>query len=97
MLAVLLLLPGICMGFQGKCVGVKDGDSIMVLRGKDSVEIRLYGIDCPEMGQPFSGRAKKFTSNMVFGKIVEVSPVNMDKLGRTVAWVSVTHVPRPRR
>ena len=51
--------------------------------------IRLYGIDCPEKRQAFGKRAKQFTSNMVFGKVVEVRPVTMDRYGRTIAWVYV--------
>ena len=31
---------------------------------------------CPEKKQAFGKRAKQFTSDMVFGKIVEVKPVN---------------------
>jgi hypothetical protein len=49
--------------------------------------IRLYGIDCPEKKQAFGKRAKQFTSNMVFGKTVEVRPVTIDRYGRTIAWV----------
>jgi hypothetical protein len=55
-------------------------------------KIRLHGIDCPEMGQPFGKRAKQFTSDMVFGKIVEVKPTDRDRYGRTVAWVYVDSI-----
>ncbi len=75
--------------FSGKCVGVSDGDTIKVLRSGQAVKIRLYGVDCPEMGQDFGRKARRFTSNMVFGKTVEIRPVDVDQYGRTVAWVSV--------
>ncbi|MDH3557189.1 MAG: thermonuclease family protein [Deltaproteobacteria bacterium] len=53
------------------------------------MRIRLYGIDCPEGGQAFGRKAKQFTSDMVFGKVVEVEPVDVDRYGRTVALVTV--------
>jgi endonuclease YncB( thermonuclease family) len=62
----------------GKVVGVADGDTITVLQGKDQFKIRLYGIDCPESGQDFGARAKKFVSEMVFGKQVQVVQKDLD-------------------
>ena len=63
----------------GKAVGVTNGDTITVMQlGKDE-KIRLYGIDCPEKGQDFGQRAKIFTSDLVFGKVVEVDPVSKDR------------------
>lgn len=52
-------------------------------------KIRLYGIDCPESHQDFGTQAKRFTSDMVFGKLVEIEPAANDRYGRTVAWVTV--------
>jgi endonuclease YncB( thermonuclease family) len=72
--------------------GVADGDTITVLRDKQPQKIRLYGIDCPEKRQPFGKKAKQFTSDMVFGKTVEVEPVATDRYGRTVAFVRVENI-----
>jgi len=47
--------------WQGKVVGVTDGDTIVAFNGADTVKIRISEIDCPENGQPFSKAAKKFT------------------------------------
>jgi micrococcal nuclease len=33
--------------------------------------------------------AKKLTSDVVFGKVVDVEPVDRGRYGRTVAWVRV--------
>ncbi len=39
--------------FEGKVVGIKDGDTIEVLTAENRVEaIRLAHIDCPEKAQP---------------------------------------------
>ena len=88
----LLLLPCPAWAWSGKVVGVSDGDTITVLRDKQPQKIRLYGIDCPEKRQPFGKKAKQFTSELVFGKVVEVEPVTTDRYGRTVAFVRVENI-----
>jgi len=71
-----------------RVVGVADGDSITVLTPGDSpVVIQLYGIDCPETGQPFGESAKQFTSNQCFGKIILYRIVGIDILERSIALV----------
>ena len=82
-------LPEFAASWSGMVVGVTDGDTITVMhRGKPEV-IRLFGIDCPEKDQDFGTRAKQFTSDMVFRKIVEVVPIGETSYGRPVAWVFV--------
>jgi len=85
----LLSLPVTSKAWSGKVIGIADGDTITVLRDKEQVKIRLYGIDCPEGGQAFSKKAKQFTSKMVLGKVVEVKVMATDRYGRTVAFVAV--------
>jgi len=91
-LVVLVVLPCPAWAWSGKVIGVADGDTITVLHNKHPEKIRLYGIDCPEKRQPFGKRAKQFTSELVFGKVVEVEPVTVDRYGRTVAFVQVENV-----
>jgi micrococcal nuclease len=45
----------------GKVASVSDGDTINVMHDGKTEKIRLYGIDCPEKGQAFGKRAKKFS------------------------------------
>ena len=73
--------------WQGKVVGVTDGDTIVVFNGSQTFKIRISEIDCPENGQPFSRAAKRFTSDFCFGKEVLVIPETIDKYGRTVAHI----------
>jgi endonuclease YncB( thermonuclease family) len=87
-----LLLPCPAWAWSGKVIGVADGDTITVLRDKQPQKIRLYGIDCPEKRQPFGKKAKQFTSQLVFGKVVDVEPVAKDRYGRTVAFVRVENI-----
>jgi micrococcal nuclease len=76
---------------RAKVISVADGDTITVLaRGDKKPErVRLYGIDCPERAQAYGRRAKDFTSDMVFGRHVEIVRMGAekDRYGRTVAKV----------
>ena len=71
LLPVLLLkcfCPADTLAFQGKVVGIADGDTITVMHKGKGEKIRLYGVDCPEKAQDFGQKAKRFSSDMVFGK-----------------------------
>ena len=86
----MLLLASISFAaepYQAKVVGITDGDTIKVLHEGTQIKIRLYGIDTPEKRQAFGNKAKKFTSDMVFGKTVKVITMDTDRYGRTVALI----------
>jgi len=75
---------------SGKVVSVADGDTITVLDSNNTQhKIRIYGVDCPENHQDYGQKAKQFTSEMVFGKTVEVKVMDTDRYGRTVGIVNV--------
>ncbi len=84
-----MIMPCPAWAWTGRVVDVAAGETITVLKNGKSVEVLLYGIDCPDEGQPFSNEAKQLTSKMVFGKVVEVHRMDTDRHGRTVALVSV--------
>lgn len=73
--------------FEGKVVGVSDGDSLTVLDGTTQVRVRLHGIDCPERGQAFGAAARRLTSSLAFGKTVTVRPRGKDRYARVLAEV----------
>src|SRR5437867_2747586 len=73
--------------FSGRVVGVTEGDTIKVMHKGKEEKIRLYGIYCPEKGQPYGTKAKQFTSEKVFGKTVVVYVRGFDKYGRTIGDV----------
>jgi micrococcal nuclease len=75
--------------FRGKVIGVLDGDTIEVLKDKRPLRIRLFGIDSPEHDQDFGNKARRFTSDKVFGKTVEVVPVEKDQYRRLVAKIYI--------
>ena len=84
----LTALPAWGQTFTGKVVGVKDGDTIEVLRSGKAVTVRLHGVDTPESGQPFGTRAKQFTAARVYGEPVTVRVVDTDRYGRLVGRVA---------
>ena len=75
------IFPYLTWAWSGEVVGITDGDTITVLHSKrlKDVKIRLYGIDTPEKGQALSKRAKQFTSDIVFGKVVEIHRMDTDR------------------
>lgn len=71
-----------------KVIGIKDGDTILVLLGDNSQKtLRLAEVDCPESGQAFGKNAKQFTSSQVFGKQIEFTVIDTDRYGRSIAKV----------
>jgi len=73
--------------WSGRVVKVGDGDTLDVLRGKSQVRVRLHGVDCPELGQPFGERARQRTGALAHGQVVTVREVERDRFGRVVAEV----------
>lgn len=73
--------------FTGKVVGVSEGDTISFMRKGKAVKVRLHGIDCPEIGQPFGTTAKWVTSDLAFRKEVEVRVLETDRYDRLVGEV----------
>lgn len=74
--------------FTGKVVGISDGDTFDVLYEGYVEQVRLAEIDCPEKKQAFGKAAKKYASDLCFGKIVTVaSGGKRDRYGRVVGTV----------
>lgn len=89
LLLAFLAAPSLCLAdeFTGRVVRVPDGDSLFVLYDGTTVEVRLYGIDCPERGQAYGGRAARFTSSRTLGKTVTVRSHGLDQYERTLGDV----------
>ena len=74
--------------YQGKVVGVSDGDTITVLDGsKIQHKVRLAGIDAPEKNQPYGQASKTHLSNLVFGKLVTIETQKLDRYKREIGMV----------
>lgn len=89
---VLAAPPKVVEEFSGKVIGVSDGDTIKVLVNKETVKVRLEGIDAPESGQSYGKKAKEALAEMVAGKIVTVKKTGTDRYKRTLGIVIVGDV-----
>ena len=71
-----------------KVIGIKDGDTfVLLIDGKEQV-VRFAHVDCPEKKQPFGNKAKQFVSEMCFGKYVTLIHHNKyDRNKRLIAEV----------
>lgn len=86
---LLLLHPVLAATFSGEVVRVKDGDSIIVYRAdmQRRSEIRLAGIDAPELAQPWGIQSRSALRRLIDGKVVEVEVTDRDRYGRLVGKV----------
>jgi len=76
----------------GKVVSIADGDTFTMLVDNEQIKVRLHGIDCPEKSQPYGNVAKEFLSSSIFGKVVSVKKLDVDRYGRTIGMVTVDGV-----
>lgn len=86
----LLFIPVLLFAISGKVVSIHDGDTITVLQDKRQVKIRLYGIDVPELKQPYGKKSKQFLANLIAGKVVEVKENGKDRYKRTIGTIYLT-------
>jgi micrococcal nuclease len=75
--------------FTGKVVGVKDGDTIVILADNTTYTVRLAEVDCPEKAQPYGNKARQFTAYLCFSKPVRVVSSGKDKYGRVIGTVFI--------
>ncbi len=77
--------------FTGIVTRVKDGDSMMVRR--DDVarvsEIRLAGVDAPELAQPWGIQSRSALRRMVQGQRVSIEVTDRDRYNRLVGKVTL--------
>lgn len=69
-------------------VGVIDGDTLRMRCAGERIKVRIAGIDAPERDQPFGDHARRRLALLCFGRFADVSPVAIDRWGRTVARVA---------
>jgi micrococcal nuclease len=75
---------------KGTVRAVVDGNTIEVITpGKDMVRLKLYGINCPELGQPFGEEARRFLENLVLKKEVTVEIKGKDRWGNRLGSLVV--------
>ncbi len=74
--------------WQVKVVAIPDGDSLTVLDATNRQQnIRLQGIDSPEIRQEFGEQAKQNLANLVFGRQVVIEYYKYDTYGHILGKV----------
>lgn len=94
LIAVLLLalsLSAHAREFEGVVSHVTDGDSLWVrpAAGAEAVEVRLQGIDAPEICQAFGPQARDALASRLLHRRVAVKSRARDQYQRTLAQVTV--------
>ncbi len=89
---VLAAPPQVVEEFSGKVIGVTDGDTLKVLVNKETVTVRLEGIDAPESGQSFGKKSRDALVELVAGKVVTVKKTGTDRYQRTLGVVLIGDV-----
>jgi len=91
LLLLLLLLPAPALAggtWEAEVVKVVDGDTIHVRRDSgELVKVRLWGVDCPELRNPWGPEAAEFTRVAALGRRVRVEVKGKPSRGRIVALV----------
>ncbi|WP_448582239.1 thermonuclease family protein [Thermaurantiacus sp.] len=86
--------PLVAQRFEARVLRVKDGDSFLVERipQKRVSEVRLAGIDAPELGQPWGLSSRSALRRLISGQRVTVDVIDRDRYGRLVSKVFVGQV-----
>lgn len=73
--------------WTGPVATMAGADRFQITRDGKAVDVRLYGVDAPETGQPFADQAKQAVTAALGGAQVRVDELTTDNLGITVAIV----------
>lgn len=74
---------------KARVAQVLDGDTVIVVRKRHRVRVRLDSIDCPEDGQPWGDTAKYGLIKLIGGREVLLEVHGTDIHGRTLATIYV--------
>lgn len=86
-LTAAIAMPAAAEEFDGRVVGISDGDTIRVLADGQQITVRLAEIDAPEKAQPFGTRSKQSLSDMCFDKQARIATQGRDRYGRTIGRI----------
>lgn len=90
--ALAMPAPGLAGTFTAKVVVVVDGDTVVVRDERARRhEIRIAGIDAPEIRQPYGVRSRSSLAELLYGRQVTVLWYKRDRYNRVLGRVFVTH------
>lgn len=70
-----LVLYSPCNAWWGRVIGVEAGDLLVVSNDNQTQQIKLYGVNCPERGQPSHEKARALVAHLTSEQRVEVTPL----------------------
>lgn len=88
---ILLGIPYTAIAKTGTCIRITDGDTIVILKEGREIKLRLYGIDCPELNQPYGIMARQCVSDLMLDKPIRFIEIGKDRYGRIVAIVFISN------
>ena len=87
---LLVLHVPLAFAWQGVVTQVIDGDSLKIRHESGRIyDVRLYGVDSPELAQTNGPEARNAARKLVEGKSVNVQVINVDPNGTAIAVVAI--------
>ena len=82
---------------SGKIVTVIDGNTVeLVAEDNETYKIKLHGIDCPQLGQDYGEKAKRYLEKMLLDKPVSVEMKGKDRWGTRLGVIIIDGELDPR-
>ena len=85
-LIICIVCPSV-FALPSKVVSIHDGDTVTILQNKRQIKVRLFGIDAPELKQPYGKKSKQSLANLIAGEVVEVEENGKDRYKRTIGTI----------
>lgn len=86
-----IILPGVSIAgsiYESPVTRISDGDTFSIRYQENIFKIRVFGIDCPEMGQTYGEEAKAFVQRILpIGRAIKWEYLYTDRFKRAVAIV----------
>jgi endonuclease YncB( thermonuclease family) len=80
-----------------KVMTVIDGNTVVVsLEDQSTYKIALYGIDCPELGQDYGEKAKRYLEKLLLNRPVTVEMKGKDRWGTRLGVIIMEGGTDPR-
>jgi len=96
LVSILITLPSFTVAGQFKVILIYDGDAVKAEGHDIEIKVRLVGIDAPETsrkkrdrGQPYSRKSKKYLSELVLNKTVDITGYGLGPYNRILGVIHV--------
>lgn len=84
---LLFAIPACSETISARVSYVYDGDTVTLTSEKTKTKIRLYGIDAPEIAQPYGKESRNHLRKKILYKNVEVKVNGKDRYKRTIGTI----------